>query len=814
MPVGQNTQGGNTRCGVGTCMALLAVALVIWQTVQYGVVHEEDVRELAAPPRWVTLQVDPPENVQEWDLCFGISDNDVFYGAECFDNDDAGQYWKFKLELGYHTLRFEGQTSIPGWSWKLHDGKVHEPVPDDAESYYQSAPDETTGVLAHFSYNDAPFPTDVVDVDFVLRAAGGFVVADGVALIGSAASFEEEHPSSGAFCSDLGYAHADDPYFWATTCPEATDPRGSSYWLPITAARCEVCSDPSVSSVGAHLNGTTRSKGAKSCGRDNLTAACAASCCSVCTGHCMVTPSFVPRITFWTIVAPVSLLCFGFCLHRCNPNDDEYPILCFIRSDIQHSVHEFCADCPFSRVCQGTICVLLLLVCFLYAMENARSDPTSPFWGEEDVTIMSLARLLAICILAICLVSYAAQLAACLRIDGCMSARQPARQPTPQTAPRPVMTSQAIAQLTVEQLHMELSKVQSEYRRLIEQPQNTNKHLQDSMNAKATISAIRTRLVQLGLREGIPPMAASQPSFAESAYQQAYDEAPRAETTSLEMLFNDVQELIRHYCQQHNCAPDQTELLAQDLNARLLAQYQDRIRTLPDSDKVARAAQLVWTSDLHLESGGVQLQQATLFQMLNDTIRNSGRRGNSTVPTGIGAAVRIARCINELCVKPSHPPGHYNAPDNTRRVFRGGGFDPRQKAFFDALNSQRTFDAERGAEKFRIPQYWATSLSEDVALRFMRSNSGVAHRGHGNSDLQSVLWTISMPADSLMWNAAQVESSHYQGEQEYLFVPFSTFVVLQVRWNMGTYEQPHRIDVLAMCDNRNESDYLQTAPWA
>ncbi len=791
------------RFGVGTWKALLAVALVIWQIVQSGIANEEDVRELAAPPRWVTLQIDPPENVQEWELCFGISDNDVFYDEECYDNDDKGQYWKLELELGYHTLRFEGQTSIPGWSWKLHDGKVHEPVPDDAESYYQSAPDETTGVLAHFSYNDAPFPTDVVEIDFVLRAAGGFVVADGEALIGSAASFQEEHPSGGAFCSDLGYAHADDPYFWAATCPEVTDPRGSRYWLPITAARCEVCSDLSVSSVGAHLNGTTRFKGAEFCGRDNLTAACAASCCSVCTGPC-IAPGFVPRITFWRIAASVMLLCVGLAAQRYNSIG---PCVLFFEADVQHFVEHD----PILWVYQGIICVPLLLVCFLYAMEHVRSDPTSPFWGEENVTFMSFARLLALCVLALCLVCYTAQLAAGLR----MSARQSAPQPAPRPPPRPpAPTPQAIAKLTVEQLHMELDKVQSEYRRLIGQPQHNSKQLEDAMNAKATIRAIRGRLGELGVQEGIPPMAASQPSFAESAYQQAYDEAPRAESTSLEMLFNDVQELIRHYCQQHNCAPDQTELLAQDLNARLLAQYQDRARTVPDSDKVARAAQIVWTSNLPLGSGGVQLQQATLFQMLNDTIRNSGRLGNSTVPTGISAAARIARCINELCVKPAHPPGHYNASDNTRRVFRGGGFDPRHKAFFDALNSHRTFDAERGAKKFRIPQYWATSLSEDVALRFMRGNSGVAHRGHGNSDLQSVLWTISMPADSFMWNAAQVESSHYQGEQEYLFVPFSTFAVLQVRWNMGTYEQPHQIDVVAMCDNRNESDYLPTAPWA
>jgi hypothetical protein len=94
-----------------------------------------------------------------------------------------------------------------------------------------------------------------------------------------------------------------------------------------------------------------------------------------------------------------------------------------------------------------------------------------------------------------------------------------------------------------------------------------------------------------------------------------------------------------------------------------------------------------------------------------------------------------------------------------------------------------------------------------VATRFMQANSSPG-------GLQSVLWTISMAADQNMWNAAIVESTHFVGEQEYLFVPFSTFVVLQVSWGAGTHSQPHRIELWARCDNRKESGHLPTAPWA
>ena len=215
---------------------------------------------------------------------------------------------------------------------------------------------------------------------------------------------------------------------------------------------------------------------------------------------------------------------------------------------------------------------------------------------------------------------------------------------------------------------------------------------------------------------------------------------------------------------------------------------------------------LVWTSNLRLGGGGQDLQRATLFLMLNHTIRQAGRPGVPLQPA-IVAAARIARCINELCVVPRPPPGQFHPADNIRQVFRGGGFDPRYKAFYDSFDCRRSADAESGAAAFRIPQYWATSLSEDVAMRFMRANSG-------SGGMQSVLWTISMPADENMWNAALVESSHFQGEQEYLFVPFSTFLVLEVRWGAGTPSQPHHIELLARCDNRKESGDLPTAPWA
>ena len=106
-------------------------------------------RALAAPPRAVTIQIDPPPTGgSQWDLCFWISTGEEgeSFEEQCFDSDarrEAGQYWKAELEQGHHVLRFEGQTAAAGWSWTLHDGKVHAPLPADAESFYEKEEDET-----------------------------------------------------------------------------------------------------------------------------------------------------------------------------------------------------------------------------------------------------------------------------------------------------------------------------------------------------------------------------------------------------------------------------------------------------------------------------------------------------------------------------------------------------------------------------------------------------------------------------------------------------------------------------------------------
>ena len=456
-------------------------------------------------------------------------------------------------------------------------------------------------------------------------------------------------------------------------------------------------------------------------------------------------------------------------------------------------------------------------------MDLVLEDETSPFWGEESAGVLSWCRLLVLGICASATVHSTGIVCTVLSLPlcRCFIACRSRTENSAQEGVPPADIEQR--QKTIQQVKIASNgtllgdlqharDVQAQLldlrRQAIENgrpiPPELEMHLR---NLDEHMSKIETQLPRSG--QEVPPHRSTsairlkaEPTFADSAYRKAYEQAPRAAETTLATLFANVQILIDCYCRRHGCASEQAQLLAQDLTARLLAQ-----NPCVSSDGIAKkAAMLVWTSNLRLGGGDQDLHHATLFLMLNDTIRQA-THPQAPLQPAIVAAARIARCINELCVLPRLPPGQYCPADNVRRVFRGGGFDPHHRAFYDSLNSYRTAGVEVGAAAFRIPQYWATSLSEDVATRFMRDNS--RHDG-----LQSVLWTISMAADVNMWNAALVESSHFVGEQEYLFVPFSTFVLLQVRWGVGTHDKPHRIEVLARCDNRKESDQLPTAPWA
>jgi hypothetical protein len=95
------------------------------------------------------------------------------------------------------------------------------------------------------------------------------------------------------------------------------------------------------------------------------------------------------------------------------------------------------------------------------------------------------------------------------------------------------------------------------------------------------------------------------------------------------------------------------------------------------------------------------------------------------------------------------------------KVYRGGGLPDEFKSFFHV------------GKKYRVPGFLATSFKQDVAKRFMMMAS---YRGES-----CVLWIINVPRDCMHVNFLD-NKTHVQGEEEYLFAPYSPFTVLMVSY--------------------------------
>ena len=126
--------------------------------------------------------------------------------------------------------------------------------------------------------------------------------------------------------------------------------------------------------------------------------------------------------------------------------------------------------------------------------------------------------------------------------------------------------------------------------------------------------------------------------------------------------------------------------------------------------------------------------------------------------------------------------------------FRGGGFDDRHRRFFVV------------GRKFRQPAFLATSSSEEVADRFM-------HRAISTA---KVKWVIRIDSKRKCAHVNLVVNRvpGLPDEQEYLFTPYSAFTVMSVAWNAGTGVAPHKIELLAAADNKEEPEDLPLAPWS
>ncbi len=111
--------------------------------------------------------------------------------------------------------------------------------------------------------------------------------------------------------------------------------------------------------------------------------------------------------------------------------------------------------------------------------------------------------------------------------------------------------------------------------------------------------------------------------------------------------------------------------------------------------------------------------------------------------------------------------------------------------------------------KYRAPGFVATSFKESVAKRFCQRQREAGR--------PAVLWRIHIQPEGCR-HVNLLRHTHVEGEEEFLFAPYSVFKVLAVQWSHlgaagANAEHPHIVDLEAAVDNAQESEDLPLPPW-
>ena len=167
----------------------------------------------------------------------------------------------------------------------------------------------------------------------------------------------------------------------------------------------------------------------------------------------------------------------------------------------------------------------------------------------------------------------------------------------------------------------------------------------------------------------------------------------------------------------------------------------------------------------------------------------------------IEAAAIIFRSINNRRVqrKDGAPDISVQSYPPKGETWRGGGFRQQHRAFFESMKGR----------KYRVPGFLATSDKRDIA-------AGFAYRA--SNDHPCAIWRIKFDRrgkDNPKYRVRHmtfVSKTLIEGENEYLFAPYSVFTLVSVKWRAGLIN-PHQFTIQAARDNKEEDECLPLSPW-
>jgi len=282
-------------------------------------------------------------------------------------------------------------------------------------------------------------------------------------------------------------------------------------------------------------------------------------------------------------------------------------------------------------------------------------------------------------------------------------------------------------------------------------------------------------------------------TLANSHFKRAYDAAEGADTDYI--VLNAVDGFLLVYFRHLNLSVDQARQFLAKLREEGYSAAPDGWFKEGMSD-VGGFAQRLWSST----TPGPRSRE--LCTMINDALRLDE-------PEMMTYVAIFARTLNAGLVTRRNlptvpwPPTREN--DGVTATFRGAILPVMFLAFYLAM---------KGC-KYRVPGFLATSFSQEVATEFAMRASQAA-----NGKEPAVCYEVRVHPEgkTRMVRRCQhvglIRKSNKPEEQEFLYVPYSAFTVLDVRLSPNpTWQNPHVVVLEAAIDNICEPEDLPLAPW-
>ena len=275
-------------------------------------------------------------------------------------------------------------------------------------------------------------------------------------------------------------------------------------------------------------------------------------------------------------------------------------------------------------------------------------------------------------------------------------------------------------------------------------------------------------------------------TFGTSNYKRVYAGAKTA--TFQHYLLAAVNDTLLLYAQRINPSTDQETIIlgVTELMEKIQDDaFKNNAALRDDADALA---EFLWTSGKKHKV----VNRMQLCSVLNAVIRDD-------VEEEIEAAALIFRSINSRRVERGEKNAVHQSYPLNGETWRGGGFRREYRSFFQSVKGK----------KYRVPGFLASSSDRRVAINFVFS----ADKTH-----PCALWRIKfdkrgeLHPEYRVKHMTLVSKTLIAGEQEYLFAPYSVFLLVSVKWS-SKLDKPHEFTLHPALDNKDEDEDLPLAPW-